>query len=170
MGKRGPKPKPTKLKLITGSRVTNHNEPQPAALTPKCPAWLDPEAKRKWRVLVPELSRLGILTIVDGDALAAYCQAWAEFRQATETLQREGRYVTVGGGVKVGKDGSSVTLTGQPQPHPAIAQQRSAWKAVKDFAALFGLDPSSRSRIQVPDRADDRDTFDDFVNGNQQKA
>lgn len=103
---------------------------------PKCPAWLDKAAKSRWRALVPELERLGLLTIIDGDALAAYCQAWAEFEIATRTLQAEGRTFR--------------TESGYLAPHPAVAQQRSAWNAVKTFAALFGLDPADRSQLNVP--------------------
>jgi P27 family predicted phage terminase small subunit len=96
---------------------------------------LDAEAKRKWTELVPELLRLRLLTIVDGDTLAAYCQAWAEFRLATVTLTKQGR--------------TFKTSTGYLTPHPAVAQQRSAWAAIRAFASLFGLDPSSRSRLRV---------------------
>src|SRR5262249_38927021 len=118
-----------------GKRPLNSNEPKPKTGRPRCPSWLDADAKRKWRALVPELERLGLLTVVDGDALAAYCQAWAEFKLATETLRPDGRTFT--------------TDSGSLPPHPAVAQQRSAWQAVRAFAALFGLDPSSRTRLSV---------------------
>jgi P27 family predicted phage terminase small subunit len=135
---RGRLPKPTKLKLLTGNpgkRPLNLRAPPPNAAPPRCPVWLDAEAKRKWKRLAPELARLGLLTLVDGDALAAYCQAWAEFRQATEALKQEGRLVT--------------KPSGRRSPHPAVAPQRSARRARKDFAGLFGLDPSSRSKLHA---------------------
>lgn len=136
---RGPRPMPTALKIQNGNpgkRPLNANEPRPRLATPKCPAWLDAEAKRKWRQLARELSALGLLTAIDGDTLAAYCQAWAEFKLATETLAKEGRTFR--------------TVSGYLAPHPAVAQQRSAWQAVRAFAALFGLDPADRSRINAP--------------------
>jgi len=172
---RGRKPTPTRLKELLGNpgkRPLNGAEPRPDATAPKCPDWLDGAAKRKWGALAPELARLGLLTAIDGDALAAYCQAWAEFRQATETLRREGRYVKSGGkvvekaGEKAGDDGKPTyeVLGAQLVPHPAVAQQRSAWAAVRAFASLFGLDPSSRSRLKVtpPEKAD---PFDQFLRG-----
>jgi P27 family predicted phage terminase small subunit len=149
---RGRPPKSLKLKLLTGNpgkRPLAAAAPQPAARPPRCPSWLDAEAKNKWKELAPELARLGLLTAIDGDVLAAYCQAWAEFRQATETLAREGRFVKVGGLLVEGNDGKEAWVGYQIQPHPAVAQQRSAWQAVKSFAALFGLDPSSRSKLHV---------------------
>ena len=89
------------------------------------------------------------MTVVDGDALACYFQAWAEFEHATRMLHLEGRVIRTG--------------SGYPVPHPAIALQRSAWKAVKDFAALFGLDPSSRSRLSVPSQTTEEDPFEEFL-------
>jgi P27 family predicted phage terminase small subunit len=151
---RGRKPKPTKLKLVTGNpgrRSINAAEPSPSNKAPDCPAWLDKDAKAKWQELAPELSALGLLTIVDGDVLAAYCQAWAEFKAATETIQRDGRTFS--------------TETGYLAQHPAVSQQRSAWQAIKAFASLFGLDPSSRSRLHIGGKAEDKDPFEAFLAG-----
>jgi P27 family predicted phage terminase small subunit len=147
---RGRKPKPTKLKLVTGNpgkRRLNVDEPQPRLAAPSCPKWLSKRAKAKWRQLAPELSALGLLTIVDGDPLAAYCQAFAELELATQTLEKEGRTI-------IGSSGRTVA-------HPCVAQQRSAMRAVKDFAALFGLDPSSRSRLKPSESREDE--FERFL-------
>lgn len=137
---RGRKPKPTVFKVIAGNpgkRPLNDREPKPARGRPRCPSFLHPYAKQEWNALISELDRLGLLTPVDRGTLAAYCQAWAEFRIATELLDKEGRTTVAGsGGLK---------------PHPAVAMQRSAWKGIQAFASLFGLDPSSRSRLKVPE-------------------
>lgn len=154
---RGRPPKPTALKILAGNpgkRPLNTSEPKPLAAMPTCPDWLPKEAKAKWAELAPELHRLGLLTVIDGDVLAAYCSAWAEFVQATETLERDGRFVMVGGWAHETpatetEPAKTEWRGGQMQPHPAVAQQRSAWKAVKEFASLFGLDPSSRSKLHV---------------------
>lgn len=148
MGKRGPRPTPTNVLKLHGSRRAESRVPeiQPDPIAPACPPWLDLVAQEKWKELAPELERLGVLTSLDGDALAAYCQAWSEFRQATETLQEKGRYVQVGS---------------QPQPHPAVAQQRSAWGAMQKLGALFGLSPSARVGIpaRVPKQVDELEAF-----------
>jgi hypothetical protein len=48
MGRRGPAPTPTKVKMLRGetrpSRL-NHREPMPSPDVPKMPADMDPEAK-----------------------------------------------------------------------------------------------------------------------------
>src|SRR5262245_48457221 len=123
---RGRKPTPTRLKLITGSKraAANTAEPMPTRGVPPCPEILHPKARAVWAELVPELDRLGLLTLIDRHCLAVYCQAWAEFELATEVLEKEGRYTKRG--------------TGGLTSHPAIQQQRTAWKAIRDFAALFG--------------------------------
>jgi P27 family predicted phage terminase small subunit len=151
MGSRGPAPTPTEVLKLRGSwrANRNQNEPRPTLGAPKCPAWLDKEAKKKWKALVPELERIGLLTVIDGDALAAYCVAWSELKQATEILAKEGRYVGL--------------ESGYVQSHPALAHQRSAMRAVIDFADLFGLDPSSRTRLQVPAPCQEHDDLAEFL-------
>ena len=80
---RGRKPKPTHLKLLHGSRrPINKHEPKPKLERPPCPARLCPEAKKAWREIVPELERLGLLTTIDGQALARYCDMHAIYVEA----------------------------------------------------------------------------------------
>jgi P27 family predicted phage terminase small subunit len=155
VGKRGPPPKPTVIKILNGNpgkRPLPDNEPQPAPATGlQPPGWLKGHAMAIWQEIVPELERLGLLTLLDRAAVLCYCQAWAEFLLSTEVLEKDGRYVQRG--------------TGGLASHPAIAQQRTAWRAIKDFSALFGLDPSSRSRISVPQKADEDDPMSEFLKG-----
>jgi P27 family predicted phage terminase small subunit len=148
---RGRKPIPNRLKVLRGTARADqlHNEPEPDTAAPICPAWLDDAAKAKWAELLPHLKAMGLLTIIDGDALAAYCQAWSEFQWATETLQKEGRTQRKGTGLSA---------------HPAVQQQRTAWRAIRDFAALFGLSPADRSRLDVAPHSEE-DEFVEFLRG-----
>lgn len=130
---------PAELKILRGNpgkRPVRTGQPRPAPGKPKCPPWLSQRAKKKWRELARTLEPLGLLTVIDGDTLAAYCVAWVELQDATETLEREGRTV-------------KASTSGYLMPHPAVAMQRSALQAVRAFAALFGLDPADRSKISV---------------------
>lgn len=140
MGKRGPKPKPTVLKIMAGNpgkRPLNAQESRPSSADLRPPDWLDDAAKAKWEALAPELSRLGLLTAADVDTFAAYCQAWAEFRAATMQIAKEGR--------------TTKARKGQRQyPHPAVAQQRTAIQAMRQLGSLFGLDPASRASFKQP--------------------
>jgi P27 family predicted phage terminase small subunit len=148
---RGRKPKPTRLRVIggnAGKRPLNEAEPKPTVGEPECPDWLDAEAKEKWAEVAPELVKLGILTTLDGAALACFCQCWSEFRQATRCLQREGRVIK--------------SKSGHSQPHPMVSQQRAARKSLREFAALFGMEPSGRVRLQVFPPAGEEDPAEDF--------
>ncbi len=58
MAQRGRKPKPTAIKVLEGNpgkRELNLSEPKPEKKAPKCPAWLEPEAKREWRRTADEV-------------------------------------------------------------------------------------------------------------------
>jgi P27 family predicted phage terminase small subunit len=152
MSIRGRKPTPTNILKLRGTYRADrhgHDIPRPDPKPPRCPGWLDDEAKRVWKQVQPELTRLGILTCLDGQILACYCLAVAELRHATESLNAEGRFITVGDRLKT---------------HPAVGQQRSAWKAVKEFAALLGCEPSGRVRLKgVAQAEEEEDELDRFA-------
>ncbi len=144
----GRPPKPTVIKILAGNpgkRPLNKAEPKPKPVAPKCPAWLSKEAKREWKRVAPELERLGLLTVVDGGALAAYCQAYARWREAEEAIKREGLVVQTG--------------TGYLMPHPAVKIAEKAQQLIKAFCTEFGLTPSSRSRMSLPEAKDEEDDF-----------
>lgn len=136
----GRKPKPTKLKLLQGNpgkRPLNDAEPQPATGAPRCPSWLDSVAKAKWKNVAPELERIGVLTKIDGAALAAYCKNYSRWVAAEKVL------------TKLGTTYESETATGKiirPRPDLKIAEE--AMRQMRAFATEFGLTPSSRSRLK----------------------
>lgn len=150
MGKRGPAPKPTAVKVLHGTfraDRANPNEPKPEISAPDCPAWLGPIAAEEWRRVVPELEKLGLLAKVDRAALAAYCDAWGVWQRAAEIVEREGLtvdYETKTGGLYV-----------QQRAEVSIAER--ARKDCVVFAREFGLSPSSRTKVagMKPEKAKD---------------
>lgn len=157
MGKRGPAPIPTAVKLMSGNpgkRPLNRNEPKPEQAAPTCPAWLSERGRAEWQRIVPELSALGLLTRVDRAALICYVEAVADLQDATELLAKEGKV--------------AVAQSGYKMPHPACTLKRQAMQAIRNFAAEFGLSPASRSRISVPAPADGPDNeLADFLAGGE---
>lgn len=144
MGRRGPPPKPTALKVLAGNpgkRPLNTREPQPRKDAPRCPVWLDAEAKAVWRRLVPELKRMGVLTFVDGDALAVYCDTWARWKRAVQFIHENGEVYTI-------KDDAGRVKYVQQFPQVAIARNLST--SLNRYQQEFGLTPASRTRVQVP--------------------
>jgi P27 family predicted phage terminase small subunit len=147
VGRRGPPPKPTKLKVAAGNpgkRPLNQREPDPEVAAPPMPGWLSDRAKVEWKRITPELVTLGIVSRIDQAALAAYCQAVAELEQATRTIDAEGRVCVW---PILDKDGDKIGE--RLKSHPAVQQQRDAMQRVKGFLAEFGLSPASRSRVQA---------------------
>jgi len=161
---RGRPPKPTPLKILAGNpgrRPLNTAEPKPDPTPPACPAWLDESARRIWRKLAPKLSRLGLFTSVDGETFAAYCQACAELAWATRKLKKEGRTLKL--------------KSGYLQQHPAVSMQRSAMHAVRQLGSLFGLDPSSRGRLEIefgddPNDPEEVDPLQEILNRGKAQA
>lgn len=138
MGARGRKPKPTALKVLEGNpgkRPLNANEPKPQRKAPKCPLWLEPEAKKEWRRMAKILERLGILTQIDSSAFAGYCQAYARWKEAEEFLTKHGTIFK--------------TPSGYIQQVPQVSIAQTYLKVMKDFCSEFGLTPASRTRIRV---------------------
>ncbi len=87
---RGRKPAPNALKKLRGSRYVNEHEPPVDDGKPACPSYLSDEAKTVWRYHAANLHAADLLKKTDRDTFAGYCEAVADFRRATEQLQREG--------------------------------------------------------------------------------
>ena len=136
---RGPKPTPTALRLLRGNpgkRPLNAQEPQPLAATPDCPEHLDAAAALEWVRIVPELETLGLLTLIDRAALAAYCQAYSRWQAAEAIIATEGL--------------TTLNLkTGCVRAHPAVSIAKESMRLVREFMSEFGLSPASRTRLKV---------------------
>lgn len=72
MAVRGRKPKPTALKVLEGNpghRPLNKKEPMLKGRLPRCPDWLEDDAKKEWKRLGKVLAEMGMLTNLDMMAL-----------------------------------------------------------------------------------------------------
>lgn len=136
MAVRGRKPTPTALKVLEGNpgkRKLNTREPKPAKKAPTCPAWLEPEAKKEWRRLAKQMVEIGILTDIDRDSFAGYCQAYARWKEAEEFISQHGSIVR--------------TPSGYWQTVPQVSIAQTYLKQMNRIAEQFGLTPAARSRI-----------------------
>lgn len=148
----GRRPKPTALKVLAGNpgkRPLNDREPQPAPGAPDPPPHLSAEALAEWGRVCVELAAVGLLCRADRAALAAYCQVWARWVQAEEGLAGEGPVIQ--------------TRDGNAAQNPWLWVANKALDQLRHYAALFGLDPSSRSRIKVPPKQDEADPMSQFL-------
>lgn len=145
MAERGRKPIPTAIKVLEGNpgkRPINANEPKPNKKAPRCPSWLEDEAKKEWKRLAKQMEQLGILTEIDMAAFAGYCQAYARWKEAEEFISKHGTIVK--------------TPSGYWQQVPQVSIAQTYLKIMNRFCEQFGLTPSSRSRIVAND--DDKES------------
>lgn len=142
MGRRGPAPKPDRLKALEGNpgkRKLNLNAPEPEGM-PACPPGLSKIAKNEWRRIAKDLHVLGLLSRIDRAALAVYCDAYDKWLKATEILDDKGLTQEY-----TNKAGASNTVA---RPEVNIATKYA--QIIKSFCAEFGLTPSSRCRLVLP--------------------
>ncbi|NFE94353.1 phage terminase small subunit P27 family [Clostridium botulinum] len=145
MAQRGRKPKPTAIKIIEGNpgkRPLNKYEPKPEKKAPRCPSWLENDAKKEWRRMAKQMEQLGTLTEIDMAAFAGYCQAYARWKEAEEFITKHGAIVK--------------TPSGYWQQVPQVSIAQTYLKIMNKFCEQFGLTPSSRSRI-ITDSNDKED-------------
>jgi P27 family predicted phage terminase small subunit len=98
---------------------------------------MSPEARAEWDRVVPELQRLQLLKPPDAASLAAYCEAWSRFKQASEIVAREGMVL-------------HDDKLGRSQRHPALLTAEAASKELRAWAHEFGLTPSAEARLVTP--------------------
>lgn len=142
MGRRGPKPKPTKLKVLAGERSDriNHREPDPPRGRPEKPEDLTGLAGEEWDRIIPVLEAMGILTIADGPAVAMYCVAYERWRRARDAYADKLHFSTTGGGSR---------------PDACVGIAERAEQRMLNLLSRFGMTPADRSRVQVdPDQED----------------
>ena len=150
---RGRKPKPTCIRVLEGNpgkRAINDREPTPPPGVPDCPDYLDDEAKAEWFRTAKVLSDMGLLSLADRTALAAYCVVYSRWLKAEEQVKKFGSIV-------------KSPEKGFPMKSPYLSVADQALDAMHKFMVEFGLTPSSRSRIRVPAGGQAKDEFDAFL-------
>jgi P27 family predicted phage terminase small subunit len=89
--KPGPSRLPTKILELRQSRHRKRpQEPQAPPLHPRAPVWLDAEGKKLWRAGMRRFENVGILTRLDREAFARYCQTLAVWRKMEAFRQQHG--------------------------------------------------------------------------------
>lgn len=153
MGLRGPKPRPTKILQLHGSRQveTRRLEPTPAIEAPACPAWLTtPEQHALWQHLVTQLMAIGVLAKIDQLALARYVLFVFRWRELEDFIQSHGV--------------SFVSDNGVIHAYPEAKLAMDLAMHLNRLEQSFGMTPSARARVftqaQVPGEGD---AFEAFV-------
>ncbi|WP_127506259.1 phage terminase small subunit P27 family [Paenibacillus humicus] len=169
MGSRGPRPKPTELKVLEGTYRNDRapvNEPKPSAPNqlPKAPPYFNATARKEWNRIGPELMRLGLLTIADMTLFEAYCLSYSRHAEATKSLKKAGTMFHE----YTNKAGATNFVQ---RPEIAVIQKEAA--VIKMLCAEFGLSPAARARMEAPTilptggapPAGNPDSFSGYLNG-----
>jgi P27 family predicted phage terminase small subunit len=127
------KAEPQGLKEITSSQHELPPESTRPIVILQCPSELGPLARQEWDRIVGELTSLGVLSVFDRGPLAAYCNAYALWIDATEAVQKFGAMIK--------------SPNGYPTQSPYLATVNRQAEIMLRIASEFGFTPASRSRI-----------------------
>ncbi|MDK1348016.1 phage terminase small subunit P27 family [Streptomyces sp. 378] len=149
MGKRGPAPKPTALKLLHGDdkknpQRINRGEPVPAVGDVQCPEWLPERAADVWDRLAPDLIDKHVLTPWDVDAFAALCSAVVINQDAAADIDTNGTTCTT-----VVRELADGTLVYDLRRNPAVQVFRESSTIIASLGGRFGLTPSDRAQLKI---------------------
>jgi len=146
--KRGRPPIPTTLKVLRGNpgkRDIPKDEVKPKPLMPDMPSFIKGEAKKEWERIAPKLEALGLLTEIDGSALADYCVSYAHWVECETFLaklshDKEGNF----------NGAMFKTPTGYMQQLPQVSMSLRYQKEMRDALSKFGMTPSDRAGLIAP--------------------
>lgn len=152
MGKRGPKPKPTAIRLLEGN--PGRMPINPSEITCAAPAvmpsvvGMDEHAAEEWRRILASMPP-DVYTALDVAMIAQYALAWSMLIRAQQELDMRGLLIEFD---KYGKDGD--IIGSELDVNPAL----KAWKAASDVLLKttdrLGLSPGVRARLQIPSRGE----------------
>ena len=151
----GRKSKPTALKVLQGNagkRKINAAEPEADTLSdaPIAPEWLDEIAKAMWDRTAQWLVGAKILTDQDLHNLEAFCMAYSRWREAETHVTKHGHVL-------------ENPTSGVLYKNPSLTVINETKRQMINFGSALGLDPSSRSRLAVPDTPGDN-PFSELLN------
>jgi P27 family predicted phage terminase small subunit len=136
--------KPNKLKLVEGNpgKRPIKKGPENKAENLHCPKWLNIEAKREWKKIVPYLKKAGFINDGDKAVLASYCQNYARWKQAETELNSE-----------------KLKILGQRGPiiNPLIKISATYQTRLKISIEKLGLSPSDRANLDMIMNDDNED-------------
>lgn len=143
---------PVALKILQGNKGRENIDDllaqvaQPAVPVgaPPRPDVLSAEAVAEWDELVPALISLGIVSQLDGMALATYCQAVADWRRYQRMITKCNAESADGLGGEI-----QTFKTGARQVNALRQLANDAEKRANAAGAQFGMSPMSRRNLKT---------------------
>lgn len=149
------RPKPTAIKLLEGNpggRPINTEEPKVELGRPEMPKGLRKTAQREWKNITRELLTLGVLSVVDGKALAMYCDAYADWEEAQKQCVKEGMWYSEPVINSIG-----LVVGYKHKQSPWFNVKCTAMKMMKCFLIEYGLTPASRTKLKIEKKSEAQD-------------
>jgi P27 family predicted phage terminase small subunit len=141
MGRRGPPPQPTALRILRGNpgnRPLNDDEPQSPCDAIDPPPYLQGLSLEKWHDVVKKLSDMSLMTNADVDVVARYCVLFERYQKYLDQVRR-------GLDVIVMRDESGRVRYMQVAPASSILAKLE--EQMLRIEREFGFTPASRSEI-----------------------
>ena len=139
MGRRGPAPTPSAVKMARGetrpSRL-NHQQPLPLDRRPVMPTGMSERAQTIWRRVMRDMAHTGAILAADTDTLRIYCETVDMYEQSLDILKKTGLVVR-------GARGNELVR------NPVYQTYRDSRDAERLFARELGLSPAARAGMQV---------------------
>lgn len=148
----GPAPLPTETKRRRGNpgkRALNAREPQPLVGLPMFPDYLPEDARPIWNRLGSVLVRNGIMSELDGPALADLVEVEILNRRLTEGLEGTTPILIVD--VPAAEGGANADA----KKNPLWAMKLDYLRERRAQHAQFGMTPASRSKITSVAKTDE---------------
>lgn len=137
--KRGRKRTPTNLLKLRGSwRADRHGSaPEVPIDKPIMPRSLKGEARKEWERLVPQLVAVNIVTKLDRNLLAVYCQTFSQWQDTIKLFESVRTSIIM------------KTTNGNIIQNPLIGVMNKTADRLIKIGAELGLSPTSRAGLRV---------------------
>ncbi len=146
----GRRPQPDALKLLRGKldpKKANERLVRPPAGDAVKPADLSTVAAGVWDRLAPVCLAMGTLTSADTETFATLCEL-----QASMDLARRAKDAPNFAIFTLSEDYNGAPKMGI---HGAVKLEKELAPIIRQYYALFGLDPVSRAKMAAPPKADE---------------
>lgn len=157
MGRRGPAPQPTSLRVVRGNPSKTPippDEPRPEDDDGAPPEGLSGAALATWERTVPILRAMGVWTAADRATWERYCVVHELFQRNREMVAAHGEVMVFNRRDKNGNPYMQVS--------PFATQLYRAAAELLRIEQQYGMTPSSRTQVRLHARPED-DPFEAFV-------
>lgn len=139
-----------------GHRPSTGVDFSPEVEIPERPKGLGFSGRREFNIITRMLAEKGLISKLDGKAIAGYCEAFEGAEEAKRLIKRHGQMVPV---YIIDKESGQPVLDPEGKPYvrewrnnPAVANHVKYLALMRGFLDMFGLSPKSRLSLKLADK------------------